>query len=144
MKIDWNERIGVEAICLLLAGFCVAQASLAQTKPILNRYSTSLMGASEGAVPAESLRGINVNTTSTDQLFHDELPLRRSMRALLRIKADKFFGTRSAKDAQLYQRASPAVVLVISNDGIGSGSLISRSGEILTNWHVIRDAKKSA
>jgi S1-C subfamily serine protease len=45
--------------------------------------------------------------------------------------------TRSAKDVRLYRSVSPAVVLVATKTGIGSGSLISTSGEILTNWHVV-------
>jgi S1-C subfamily serine protease len=46
-------------------------------------------------------------------------------------------GTRSAKDAQVYRAASPAVVLVVTKDGFGSGTLISSSGDIITNWHVV-------
>jgi S1-C subfamily serine protease len=44
---------------------------------------------------------------------------------------------RGAADAQIYRSVSPAVVLIATNDGLGSGSLISSSGEILTNWHVV-------
>jgi len=127
---------------LVLVALFVAQVSSAQTRPISDSYSRGLIGSAIGTIPAEPEQNIKPNTSSASQLFNDALPLRKSMTALLRIKADKFFGTRSAKDAQLYQRASPAVVLVISKDGIGSGSLISRSGEILTNWHVVRDAKE--
>ena len=45
--------------------------------------------------------------------------------------------TRSAKDAEIYRTLSPSVVEVRTKDGLGSGSLVSTSGEILTNWHVI-------
>jgi Trypsin-like peptidase domain len=44
---------------------------------------------------------------------------------------------RSAKDAQLYRTASPSVVLIATKDGVGSGSLISPFGEVVTNWHVV-------
>jgi S1-C subfamily serine protease len=46
--------------------------------------------------------------------------------------------SRSAKDAQLYRTISPSVVLVVTKTGLGSGSLIGASGEILTNFHVVR------
>jgi len=45
--------------------------------------------------------------------------------------------TRSAKGAQIYRAASPSVVLIMTKDGVGTGSLISAFGEVLTNWHVI-------
>jgi hypothetical protein len=44
---------------------------------------------------------------------------------------------RGAADAQIYRTVSPAVVLIATNDGLGSGSWIGSSGEILTNWHVV-------
>jgi len=44
---------------------------------------------------------------------------------------------RGAKEASIYSALSPTVVLVLRNGGGGSGSLISTSGEILTNWHVV-------
>jgi S1-C subfamily serine protease len=44
--------------------------------------------------------------------------------------------TRSAKDAQIYRSVSPSVVLVLTEKGLGSGSLIGPN-EVLTNWHVV-------
>jgi hypothetical protein len=48
--------------------------------------------------------------------------------------------TRGAKDAQVYQAASPSVVLVITRNAFGSGALISADGQIVTNLHVVGDA----
>ena len=45
--------------------------------------------------------------------------------------------TRSVKDAALFKNVSPSVVLILTKDSLGSGSIISSSGEILTNWHVV-------
>ncbi|MBP6877901.1 MAG: trypsin-like peptidase domain-containing protein [Phenylobacterium sp.] len=50
--------------------------------------------------------------------------------------------TRGAKDAQVYQAAAPSVVLVLAGDGFGSGALISADGKIVTNLHVVGDAKE--
>ena len=46
--------------------------------------------------------------------------------------------TRSAKDVQIYRAVSPSVVLILTKDGLGSGSLIGADGTILTNWHVVK------
>ncbi|WP_312160481.1 trypsin-like peptidase domain-containing protein [Phenylobacterium sp.] len=48
--------------------------------------------------------------------------------------------TRGAKDAEVYQAASPSVVLVVTRDAFGSGALISADGKIVTNLHVVGDA----
>ncbi len=39
--------------------------------------------------------------------------------------------------SQLYRRLSPLVVLIVTDDGLGSGSIISEDGYVLTNNHVI-------
>jgi len=50
--------------------------------------------------------------------------------------------TRGATDIAVYKKAAPATVLVVTDAGLGSGVVISSAGEILTNYHVIRDAKR--
>ncbi|HEY2383525.1 MAG TPA: trypsin-like peptidase domain-containing protein [Terriglobia bacterium] len=43
--------------------------------------------------------------------------------------------------SKLYEKASPAVVQVTTDDGSGSGFLITRFGHIATNYHVIRNSR---
>jgi S1-C subfamily serine protease len=50
--------------------------------------------------------------------------------------------TRGAKEASLFRTAAPSVVMVVTEDGLGSGSVISASGDILTNAHVLGKATK--
>jgi S1-C subfamily serine protease len=45
---------------------------------------------------------------------------------------------RNAKDAQIYRAISPSVVMVVNKEGFGTGSLLSTTGDILTNWHVVK------
>jgi S1-C subfamily serine protease len=45
---------------------------------------------------------------------------------------------RSAKGGQIYRAVSPAVVLVATKDGFGSGSLLDTAGNVITNWHVVK------
>jgi S1-C subfamily serine protease len=46
--------------------------------------------------------------------------------------------SRSAKDAQIYRSISPSVVLIVNKEGLGSGSLLSMGGEVITNYHVVK------
>jgi S1-C subfamily serine protease len=47
--------------------------------------------------------------------------------------------TRGERDIAVFQKAAPAVVLVLGGkDSIGSGALISSDGRVITNWHVVR------
>src|SRR5579883_1481587 len=41
----------------------------------------------------------------------------------------------------LYEQASPAVVQITTDDGSGSGFLITPFGHIATNYHVIRNSR---
>jgi hypothetical protein len=43
--------------------------------------------------------------------------------------------------SMLYEKASPAVVQVITDDGSGSGFLVTPFGHIATNYHVIRNSR---
>ena len=48
--------------------------------------------------------------------------------------------TRGPKEASIFNETVRGVVLVISDDGVGSGALITKSGHIVTNLHVVGKA----
>lgn len=50
--------------------------------------------------------------------------------------------TRSVRDIAIYRAAAPAVVLIVTPESFGSGSLIGAGGEVLTNWHVVNGASE--
>lgn len=45
--------------------------------------------------------------------------------------------TRGVKEVELYRKAAPAVVLVLTNESVGSGAIIDAEGHVITNWHVV-------
>ena len=52
--------------------------------------------------------------------------------------------TRGVGGIQVYKEASPSVVLILTNEGLGSGSVIDKQGHVLTNWHVVQGYSKVA
>ncbi len=86
---------------------------------------------------AQSLIG-STTVRNTEELI-DTSHLRAALAA---VKPDMPFRTRGAREVEIYSRLASSVVLVIANSGVGSGSLISSDGAILTNWHVIRGARE--
>lgn len=52
--------------------------------------------------------------------------------------------TRGATNVEVYKKAAPGTVLVVTDKGLGSGAVISSQGEVLTNWHVIQGASHIA
>jgi S1-C subfamily serine protease len=63
-------------------------------------------------------------------------------RALARLQPEGRAATRGAAETRVYQKASPAVVLIVTRHGLGSGVLISADGKIVTNHHVVGDEEE--
>ena len=45
-------------------------------------------------------------------------------------------------EVDVYKKASPAVVRILTEYGAGSGSLLDKDGLIITNWHVVNGTDK--
>jgi S1-C subfamily serine protease len=48
---------------------------------------------------------------------------------------------RGGTGAKVFREGARGVVLIVTDKGIGSGVLLSAQGDVLTNWHVIADAR---
>jgi len=72
------------------------------------------------------------------EVLDGALPMARISTASHEKYSEAFGSARSAKDAALYRLASPSVVRILTASGSGSGTLIGTSGEILTNFHVVK------
>lgn len=58
---------------------------------------------------------------------------------LTSLKPDPKGLLRGVKEVKLYKAMSPSVVLITNGEGLGSGSVISKDGKVLTNYHVVGD-----
>lgn len=107
---------------LLLPGWSIAQD-----------LGDSLHTPSEGTLLETKLHNESIVQAALRQPIDSQTVYRR----LNNLSGDQTYTTRGAREAQIYSSLSPAVVLVLTNESIGSGSLIDLNGTILTNWHVI-------
>ena len=69
---------------------------------------------------------LNTNSFSLDELASDELPLNKLFVTANSLQPDVATNSRGVKDAALFRNTAPAVVLILSKNGSGSGSIISK------------------
>jgi S1-C subfamily serine protease len=79
---------------------------------------------------------VELDSRLMESITKDDVPLNKIFNVLNNLQPDVSSNARGVKDAALFKLVSPSVVLVISKDGTGSGSIIG-PGQILTNWHVV-------
>ena len=89
------------------------------------------LGVEESAFDA--LNGVNY-AQSAPSIFLSPLKMQKTLE---NAKSDSGTNIRGAREAEIYSRLSPAVLLILTDDSLGSGSLIDEKGLVLTNWHVI-------
>jgi len=119
---NWLSGLFLLSGALLLPGWSIAQ-------DLGESLVTSKSGAS---VEIKLHKGAIVRSALSQPIDSHTVYTR-----LNNLTGDQAFTTRGAREAQIYSSLSPAVVLVLTNEGLGSGSLIDLNGTILTNWHVI-------
>jgi len=68
--------------------------------------------------------------------------LRKASDIFKGLRPDAPSTTRSILDQRIYKQASPSVVLISNDEGLGSGAVINATGLIITNYHVVGNATK--
>lgn len=117
------------AVCLL--GTAVAQNASFDAQVV------SVMGGPVQPSSSSSDFASKVKASEAGAFLHDDLPLKHGNDVLMRMSPESSRVLRGAASIKIYRQASPAVVLVVTDDGIGSGSLLNTRGDIVTNWHVV-------
>ena len=120
-------KINTSAIALLLVmtGISAVHADMMPAIPSL-KMEMHGTPANNGKIADLSVDGLTA------------LPLSELSKAAQSPVLEATAATRSANDVQLYRTIAPSVVYVLTKEGLGSGSLLDTSGDILTNWHVVK------
>jgi S1-C subfamily serine protease len=129
-----------------LACLFVALATNSALLPAQESYLDSSAARSNLGSPVDSTSFRSTLSPGTGMwavsaIRNDDFPLPATSSALGNLRVDRGPSTRNIRDAALFNKVAPSVVLIVTKDGLGSGSLISRDGQIITNWHVVSGAK---
>jgi len=111
-------------------------------------FGSTAVLAQTGNLPADSSmrmegKGVAANAAPSSAQydlgqFSSDMPTEQISKFAAGGVSEVAGAVRSAKDAQIYRAISPAVVLVATKEGFGSGSLLDAAGNIITNWHVVK------
>lgn len=128
MKSRWRYRTIL--LALISAGAVqIVEVWAAPLDKSLGRPFEAAAGAST------TTKGINGYSDGVFDKSAGIMPARMS--ALLNALQPDRSSTRGVAEARLFAAVAPGVVLIATNEGLGSGSVISASGLILTNLHVV-------
>ena len=129
-------KLGIKASILLLsfsATSVFAQNEMAPPSKLplaMQEHGAPLSEKASAAVPTIPL--------STIHEVGSDLPTAQLAKVAQQKFSEVGATTRSAKDAEIYRTISPSVVLILTKTGLGSSSLIGASGEVITNYHVVK------
>jgi S1-C subfamily serine protease len=129
-----NLRITTTIILLI----CSAAASFAEKVAAPPAHLPTTMeerGAPIGATPPSSIDKFHFSQL---QEIQSDVPTAQLSKIARQPFSEEGARTRSAKGSEIYRALSPSVVQILTLGGLGSGSLISTSGEIITNYHVVQ------
>jgi S1-C subfamily serine protease len=127
LRINSAWALGITAASLVLQLNVRAETGLALWSPdALGDKGLTGQGAMELPGPG-----------ALDAMHDPAIPPATSVKALTALSPENVHALRGTKSVQLYRKVSPAVVLIATDQGIGSGTLLNAQGDILTNWHVV-------
>src|SRR5258708_2471876 len=123
-------------LILSLLFFC--SSAFAQEALVLRTAVPSSIESSGSPLLKQPASGFEPVQLHQSQDALRELPISSIQRLSGERSLETVGSSRSARDAELYRVTAPSVVRILTKSGSGSGSLIGSSGEILTNFHVVK------
>lgn len=130
----------VTSLVLFIPLTAYTQAVTGEQIPRFSRALNTYSGGDKVASITGQDTALREGLSAAAELIADPLRASRVRTALGALKPDAANVVRGAREAALYREVSSSVVLVVGDDGFGSGSLISASGDVLTNYHVVGNA----
>jgi S1-C subfamily serine protease len=95
-----------------------------------------------GRVPPQGLSTTNsrIEITNWDSFALDGFSGKTAINALAKKITDSgALNVRGRKESEIYRNSSGAVVMIVTDKGLGSGTYLG-ADQILTNWHVVQSA----
>jgi S1-C subfamily serine protease len=132
---------------ILPVTFCVLSSTAAATKApsgLPNTESPKLPIAPKVAQPPKTKVSPSTQKKLSAPILVFGLDAKKLSAVIRGAKVGSGLGHRGAKEQEIYAKFSGSVVLIVTQDGIGSGSVVSKDGLVLTNWHVIGDERQVA
>lgn len=131
------------AIACLVALFAMltayAGAAAAESSPMTSRLGLSIdVPDDRRLTPSEARGWLSEQKPVADWLSH----MAQVHSALETISREQPSKLRGRVEVELYARTSPSILLVVTEDGFGSGSLVDSNGLVLTNAHVVQGARE--
>lgn len=140
LRDGWSPRflgevVAASAVTVLLVVTGTALLRTSPSEPTDTIRTVAELGLSERHL----LASLALGATESDSLWQRVAAILETLPA-----APVLETSRGATEVEVYKKAVPATVLVATDQNLGSGAVIGSTGEVLTNWHVVRDTRRLA
>jgi len=116
--------------------FCIIGPAIGQT--ISGPEPWMMYPLDQGARP-EGCGTSGFSVAKPDADLFSGMGVGRNLERLTRTQIREVgIGSQNVQENAFYKAVAPAIVLIVTDGPVGSGTLIDDRGDVLTNWHVVR------
>lgn len=105
-------------------------------------FASSTISAREIQAVPFKLDSTNLEPSQQQSSSNDSLNVISAEAAVKVMFFKEDSSKRGAAEASIYKKVSAGTVLIATEDGLGSGAVITNNGHIITNQHVVGNARK--